>query len=219
MVSVSALACSIFHIDGHVMTVVGADGVHVQPQNTTTLLVCPGQRYDVVVQAKTNPTSSFRFIAKMATAMFTQDVPEEDALTVIGSILYTFDGKTLDFLYDSLNSSWVPGGVFNDFTMKPLSNMSLLSPPDRTINLRTNQTYYEGIGTRIGIGQQPWTLPQVPSLYTALSTGDAAFNESTYGPGVDPYIVKDNEIVEIYMENPQPWPHPMHLHGTSCTYP
>jgi iron transport multicopper oxidase len=201
------------------MTVVGADGVHVQPQNTTSLLVCPGQRYDVVVEAKFNPTSSFRFIAKMATAMFTQDIPEDDALTVIGSILYTFDGKTLDFHCDSLTSSWMPRGVFNDFTMKPLNNTPLLSPPDRTINLRTNQTYYQSIGTRVGIGRQPWTLAQVPSLFTALSTGDAAFNESTYGPGVDPYIVESGEIVQIYMENPQPWPHPMHLHGRSYLTP
>ncbi|KAF2193909.1 multicopper oxidase [Zopfia rhizophila CBS 207.26] len=214
IVSMSALACNFFHINGHNMTIVGIDGVHVHPQEAESLVICAGQRYDVVVTAKTSPKTSFQYIAKMATGMLTNDIPSNRSLTVYGTIVYRDQsGRIFDSLYKYYNSSWLPTTVLNDMRLKPLDNQPLLPPPQQQINFRTNQTYYEGIGTRIAVGRQPWVEPKVPSLYTALSTGISASDPSTYGVGVDPWVLNAGDIVQIYMENPQPWGHPMHLHG------
>lgn len=214
MVSLSALACGQFHIDGHTLTVVGIDGVHVHPQDAETIIVCAGQRYDVVVKTLSNPTTSFKWICKMTTDMLTNDIPPDDAITIIGNFIDNLLNSILGSIFGNLLSpSWTPQAVLDDMTLKPLNDQPLYKNVDRTIALKTNQTYYEGIGTRIGLGTLPWVEPKVPSLYTALSTGDAALDANTYGVGVDPWVIRSNEIVQIYMENPQVWPHPMHLHG------
>ncbi|KAF2123245.1 multicopper oxidase-domain-containing protein [Lophiotrema nucula] len=213
IVNLGALACGEFHIDGHTLSVVGIDGVHVQPRNADTILICAGQRYDVVVTGKLNPLTSFNWVAKMTTDMLTHDIPGDDAVTVVGKVLYTLLGAILNTTANLLSPSWTAQVVLDDMTLKPLDGQKLLTNPTNKIDLKSNQTYYQGIGTRIKIGQEPWVEPKVPSLYTALSTGSAALNASTYGVGVDPWILKSNEIVQVYMENPQAFPHPMHLHG------
>ena len=64
---------------------------------------------------------------------------------------------------------------------------------------------------RTPLNSQPWVPPQVPSLYTALTTG--SMDPATYGPGINPWVVKSGQIVQIHMRNPHMYPHPMHLHG------
>jgi iron transport multicopper oxidase len=213
MVSMSALACGQFHIDGHTLQVVGIDGVQVKPQNADTIVVCASQRYDVIVTGKLGATTSFKWIAKMTTDMLTHDIPSDDALSIIGTVVYSLLGQIINIIASMLTPNWTPQAVLDDMTLTPLDNTPLFSPVTRNISFKVNQTYYDGIGTRIALGSQPWTEPKVPSLYTTFSTGDAAFNETTYGPGVDPWVLKHNDIVQIYMENPSPQPHPMHLHG------
>ncbi|KAF2787450.1 multicopper oxidase [Melanomma pulvis-pyrius CBS 109.77] len=215
LVSTSALVCTHFHIDGHNFTVVAVDGVQTHPELAHTILICSGQSYDMIVTGKEDATTSFQWIAKMSTDMMTHSGPSEDLLSVIGRAGYDLDDvdDTSDSSSPNVSPQWSPTAFLNDMTLKPLDDTPLLTPVDQEIRLSTNQTYYEGIGTRIGLGYSPWTEPKVPSFYTALSTGDAASDAATYGPGVDPWVLRSNNIVQIYMENPQQWPHPMHLHG------
>jgi iron transport multicopper oxidase len=213
MVSLSALACGQFHIDGHQLTVVGIDGVQTKPQKVDTILICAGQRYDVIVQGNLGAKGAYQYIAKMTTDMLTNNIPPADRITVIGKIVDSLLANLLNLLNNILTSNWKAQLVLDDMTLKPLANTPLYTGVTQKLNFKSNQTYYPGIGTRIGIGAQPWVAPKVPSAFTALSTGTNALNESTYGVGVDPHIIKYGDIVQIYMENPQPWPHPMHLHG------
>ncbi|PSN75263.1 hypothetical protein BS50DRAFT_36444 [Corynespora cassiicola Philippines] len=215
IVSFSALACGQFHIEGHPLSVVAIDGVPTHPKDATTIIVCAGQSYDVVVTGKENANNNVQYIAKMSPDMLTGPPPRDEDITVIGEILYEVLGSLLDLLSGLLDPSWKPdtNTILNDMTLTPLDDQPLLKNPQSNIVLRTNQTYYEGIGSRIGLGDQPWTEPKVPSLYTALSTGEAASQASTYGIGTDPWVIKSGHVVQVYMENPQVWPHPMHLHG------
>ncbi|ORY02655.1 laccase-2 precursor [Clohesyomyces aquaticus] len=214
IVSLSALACGEFHIDEHTLSVVGIDGVQVHPQDADTIIVCAGQRYDVVVQAKANPLSNFKYIVKMATDMLTDNIPPADDITVTGSIIYNLVSGLVDTVFNVLlGSSWTPQAVLDDMMLKPLDNQALYSPVTLNVEFVINQTYYAGIGSRIKIGNEPWVEPKVPSLYTALSAGSAAFNASTYGVGADPWITNQGDVVQVYLQNPQTYPHPMHLHG------
>ncbi|KAF2713502.1 multicopper oxidase [Pleomassaria siparia CBS 279.74] len=215
IVSMSALACTQFHIDGHVLSVVGVDGVHTHPQDTKTIDVCAGQSYDVIVTGLKNQRKSKQWIAKMLTDMMTNGPPPDDHLSVIGKADYRPRGRMLNIPWKTITPQWAPQTALNDMTLRPLDGQKILRHVQNEIRLRTNQTYYEDIGTRIGIGYEPWVEPKIPTLYTALSTGQHADDPSTYGVGVDPWVLNSNEVVQIYMENPQPWPHPMHLHGHS----
>jgi iron transport multicopper oxidase len=212
IVNTGGLACGLFHIQGYTMSVVEMDGVQTQPRDADTIIICAGQSYGVVVQGKTNPLGGANYIVKMTTDMLTGNIPSEDQRTVIGKLVYTLLGSILDLITDILTPNWSPAGQLDDFSMQPLDGQKLLSPVDNKIELFTNQTYFPNIGTRIGLGLQPWVPPKVPSLYTALTTGNAALDPATYGPGTNPWVLKSGQVVQIHYQNTHPYPHPMHLH-------
>lgn len=170
------------------------------------------------------------YIVKMSTDMLTESIPSNRTMSMIGEIALENDASmpadvsehefsAESYVFEDVSNApstldydWVSDAVLDDATLVPLDNLPLLKNVTRRIDFRVDQVYYEGIGSRIGIGMQPYTAPKVPSLLSAFTTGELAFDESTYGPGSNPYVVEHLDIVEIYMENPQPWPHPMHLH-------
>jgi iron transport multicopper oxidase len=212
IVNTGGLACGSFHIQGYTLKVVEMDGVQTQPKNADTIVICAGQSYGVIVTGKVNPLGGANYIVKLSTDMLTGAIPPVDQITLIGKVVYNLLGSLLDIITDVLTLNWVPAGILDDFSVQPLDGQKLLSPVDNKIELATNQTYFNGIGTRIGVGGQPWVPPKVPSLYTALSTGNAALDPATYGPGVNPWILKSGQVVQIHYQNTHPYPHPMHLH-------
>ncbi|KAF2641185.1 laccase-2 precursor [Massarina eburnea CBS 473.64] len=215
IVNMAALACGEFHIEGHVLSVVAVDGQPVHPKDANVILVCAGQRYDVVVVGKEAPLSSVQYIVKMSTDMLTGQAPLDDNIIVVGNLTYVRNGVRLPInpsFTKLLGASWTASSVLDDTTLIPLDNQPLLTGVTKRVNFRTNQTYYEGIGTRIGVSDQPYIKPKVPALLMAISTGRNAWDPSTYGPGASPQITKLDDVVQIYMENPQAFPHPMHLH-------
>jgi len=212
IVNVGGLACGQFHIQGHTLKVVEVDGVQTQPKDADTIAICAGQSYGVVVQGKSNPLGGANYIVQMSTDMLTGSIPSDSQRTIIGDVLYSLLGSLLNLITDILTLNWVPVGTLDDISLQPLDGQKILSPVDNKIELSTNQTYFPGIGTRTGIGSQPWVPPKVPSLYTALTTGGAAMDPATYGPGTNPWIVKSGQVVQIHYVNTHPYPHPMHLH-------
>ena len=58
-----------------------------------------------------------------------------------------------------------------------------------------------------------YVKPKVPSLYTALTSGEYATNASIYGVNTNSYVLEHNEVVEIVLNNQDPGKHPFHLHG------
>jgi len=214
--NVAAVATQSFEIQDHTMQVVGIDGVQVVPQSTSSITLSAGQRYTVIVQAKSNPTSSFKYAAKMSTDMFTRGIPSSLQLTVQGKVNYVskLRASILNLINNALDTSNLsPSTTLDDLALVPLDGQKLLGPVSQVIAMSFNQTNYPGIGARYSIGAQPWVEQDVPTLFSALSTGAAAMNASTYGPGAVPYVIKSGQIVQISMKNNQPYPHPMHLHG------
>lgn len=216
IVNIGGLACGQFHIEGYKLNVVEADGVQVQSSQTDTIVICAGQSYGVVVVGKNaslGNSANANYIVKLSTDMLTDAVPSANQITIIGNIVQSLIGNLLSLVSNILTVSWVPAGTLDDFNLKPLDGQRLLTPVDNKIELSTNQTFFPGIGTRTGLGPQPWTPPKVPTLFTALTTGSAAMDPATYGPGVNPWVVKSGQVVQIHLQNTHPYPHPMHLHG------
>lgn len=199
----------VFHIDDYSLSVVAVDGVPVVATSTDSINVCAGQSYDVVVTGRSVTDKVPSYIVKMSTDMLTGSPPPAEKMIVIGQANQQDGNKpSTDPGY-----SWSPSNVLDDFNLVPLDGQKLLTNPTNKIHFATNQSYFPGIGTRIAVGDQPYVEPKVPSLFTALTTGNASTQSSTYGPGTVPQILKKDEVVQIYMENSQPYPHPMHLHG------
>ena len=55
--------------------------------------------------------------------------------------------------------------------------------------------------------------PKVPTLYTALTTGETALNPYIYGPNTNAFVLKKNDVIEIVLNNNDTGKHPFHLHG------
>lgn len=58
-----------------------------------------------------------------------------------------------------------------------------------------------------------YTVPNVPALYTALTTGANATSVGIYGDYTNSYVLRKDEIVEIVLNNYDTGKHPFHLHG------
>lgn len=58
-----------------------------------------------------------------------------------------------------------------------------------------------------------YVSPKVPTLYTVLSTGPNATDPTIYGSNTNAFVLAQNEVVEIVLNNDDPGKHPFHLHG------
>ena len=86
--TVSAVECGYVHFSGHAMEIVAVDGVPVEPRCADLIVVCSGQRYDVVLTARDDVFAAYQYIAKMGTEMLTHDVPANESIARIGNIRY-----------------------------------------------------------------------------------------------------------------------------------
>lgn len=46
-----------------------------------------------------------------------------------------------------------------------------------------------------------YRLPQTPSIYQALTSGESAVNPSTYGNLTNAFVLNHNEVIEIVLYN------------------
>jgi iron transport multicopper oxidase len=53
----------------------------------------------------------------------------------------------------------------------------------------------------------------VPTLYTALTTGDEASNPVVYGEYTHSFVLEKDQIVQVVVNNLDSGRHPFHLHG------
>ncbi|KAK3169354.1 hypothetical protein OEA41_008737 [Lepraria neglecta] len=138
---------------------------------------------NVLIHAKPNADANFAFVASMDQSMFDTDA----LLPNTTSYLSYDDTKPLP-----------EAPVINDFNdhfedfAKPLIKIA-------------------GLGTFIN--NITYLSPLVPSLYTALSTGESATSPLVYGVNTDAQVLKHNEIVEVVFNNFDTGSHPIHPHG------
>lgn len=53
----------------------------------------------------------------------------------------------------------------------------------------------------------------MPTLYTALTSGADAANETIYATSTNPFVLEKDSIVELIVNNEHMGRHPFHLHG------
>lgn len=58
-----------------------------------------------------------------------------------------------------------------------------------------------------------YKTPKVPTLYTALSSGQLASNAEVYGTYTHSFVLEKGQVVQIVVDNDDTGKHPFHLHG------
>ena len=58
-----------------------------------------------------------------------------------------------------------------------------------------------------------YASPVVPTLYTALTSGELATNAQIYGTYTHSFVLAKDEIVQLVIDNLDSGRHPFHLHG------
>ncbi|KAF7503465.1 hypothetical protein GJ744_003724 [Endocarpon pusillum] len=207
IISMAALAQAYVHFDQHEMTIIAIDGIYVQPRTVSTLHVVTAQRYDVLLRTKSDKDTNYAFFSNLDTAKLGK-TPGYLHPNATGYLVYDAskpvpsEAPTVDS-YD----------IIDDITLIPYDGQPLLSgPPDASIVL--NVDFFQRDGqNRAGFNNITYIGQKVPSLFTALTTGDDAENPLVYGVNANARVVKQGDLVEVVINNFDNTGHPMHLHG------
>jgi len=204
IINMSALAMFHFHIDGHEIEIIEIDGIDVERTKVTSFPITAAQRYSVLVTAKTDAKQNYILHADMDPAMF-DVVPPELALNVTGTIVYN-EAFTLA---PEEPSQWEE---FNDADLVPVIPEATSAPAQQFV-LNAVFSVLNDYSNKATFNDITYVMPKVPSLYTALTTGDLNSNPEVYGKYTHPMVVKHGEWIEIVINNDDPGNHPFHLHG------
>ncbi|KAF8979003.1 hypothetical protein BGZ46_005940 [Entomortierella lignicola] len=204
IINMSALAMFHFHIDGHDIEIIEIDGIDVERTKVSSFPITAAQRYSVLVTARNDTSSNYILHADMDPAMF-DVVPDDLQLNVTGTIVYNEAASTAP----EEPSQWEP---FDDAQLVPVVPMAT-SEPNRVIALTALFSVLNDYSNKATFNDITYVMPKVPTLYTALSTGNLSSNPEVYGKYTHPLVLNHNDWIEIIINNNDAGNHPFHLHG------
>lgn len=102
---------------------------------------------------------------------------------------------------------------FDDFALVPYDKEALYSNVDQSITLDMKMDNLNDGANYAFFNDITYVAPKVPTLYTVLSTGANATNPVIYGQNTNAFVLAQNQVVEIILNNDDPGKHPFHLHG------
>ncbi|CAH0515244.1 unnamed protein product [Peronospora belbahrii] len=228
LINTSAMAAFNVSIDGHTFQVVAADAEYLEPStliNTVTMNV--GQRYDILVQAKSAPSQNQVQVSQMAplgsfwlrvhslfglpwTARLAEEVPEgfnPDALAIIDYQR----GATAD----PTTSNWATVVAIGEFDYIPAVPVVLPTIPDQRVLveftlavLPPNPDRFLGYISLDEGAFSSMVIPDSPPLFTIAEGADTEDLPTT----ANAIKLKHNDHVEVVVVNETPDQHPFHLH-------
>jgi iron transport multicopper oxidase len=91
--------------------------------------------------------------------------------------------------------------AFDDYSLVPYDKEPLFANPSRVINLTVSMGILENGKPYAFFNDQTYTKPKVPSLYTALTSGEEATNEAVYGDYTNAFVLDHLDVVEVVLTN------------------
>lgn len=195
MVSVAALFSHTVSFEDHEMTIVAVDGEPVNATSASAVTIAAGQRYDVLITGMSNPTRNYAITSVMT----------DTTLQANGILSY---GKNFS---NPAPLNGISESPIDDITLENAIGQELLNSVTQNIALPVS--YTGAYSRRINLGNGTYITPKVPTLYSALTTGENASNPAVYGFGINPYLISSGETIQIVVTNGDDIEHPMHLHG------
>ncbi|KAI0809539.1 Cupredoxin [Xylaria sp. FL0064] len=206
MINIGAFAGQYVWFEGHNMTIVEVDGVYHQPAEAEMIYISAAQRYSFLLATKNETTANYAFVASMDTSLF-DTLPADLNYNVTGWLTYD---DTQPFPKPALVDELDP---FDDMTLIPYDNQTLLREPDKTIELNVIMDNLDDGANYAFFNNVTYKAPNVPTIYTALSAGELATDPTVYGSYTNAFVLDRGEIVQIVVNNLDTGRHPFHLHG------
>ncbi|KAH0848220.1 Iron transport multicopper oxidase FET3 [Fonsecaea pedrosoi] len=203
LVNMAAFAGQYFWIEDHSIKIIEVDGVYTKPAETAMIYLSSGQRCSFLVTTQAETHRNYPMVASMDPTL--SKIRSSASQNVTGWLVYAPDQPLPQ---PQVIDSFDP---FDDVTLEPYDEMSLLPRPDQSIVLSLGMSHAGGI--KWFFNKTRYAAPEIPSLYTALSSGPSATNDSIYGSTTNPFVLQHNSVVEIILYNHHMVRHPFHLHG------
>lgn len=206
IINVGAFAGQYFWFEGHTMRIVEVDGIYTEAAEADLVYITAAQRYSVLVTMKNDTSTNYAYVGSMDQSLFDK-VPASLNPNGTGWLVYDNTAPLpTPALLDEFNE-------FDDFTLVPTDGEELLGPVDYSFNLDLKMDNLGDGANYAFFNDITYISPKVPTLYTALSSGDLANNATIYGVNSNPYILQHNDVIEIILNNNDTGKHPFHLHG------
>lgn len=206
VVNIGAFAGQYIWFEDHNMTIIEVDGIYTEKQNVQAIYLGAAQRCSFLITAKNDTSQNFAFVASMDTTLF-DTIPDGLNWNVTGWLQYN---TTADLpaaaLVDEYND-------FNDWDLVPYDQEPLLTEPDQSIKLEVIMANLGNGASYAFFNNISYVSPKVPSLYTAMTTGNDANNAAVYGEYSHAFVLQKDQVVEIVVNNDDTGKHPFHLHG------
>ncbi|KAJ1850104.1 ferroxidase fet3 [Coemansia sp. RSA 2611] len=195
-----------FSIPGHKLEVIEADGIMSEPHIVDGLDLAPAQRYSAIVTAL--DTDEFNYIYNCTLyADFVPWTPGMNPRVYTGLVEYNAHAPTKEYaLSDDRQLAWA-----TDIGMHALDGYPM-PPADRHIDLTSRLYITDDLRNLRTLDTLPYIEPQVPTLFTAMTTGSLAMDPRVYGPQAQAFVIPHMQNVEITIKNIEGLPHAMHLH-------
>ncbi|KAI9673750.1 MAG: hypothetical protein M1829_003987 [Trizodia sp. TS-e1964] len=206
LINIGAFAAQYFWIEGHDMMVVEVDGVYTESTQAKMIYIAPAQRYSFLVTTKNQTDTNFAISGSMDEDLFDK-VPDGLNPNVTGWLIYNPNANL------PAPVEIVEFDPFDDFALVPHDGQKLYEKADYSITLDLKMGNLGDGANYAFFNDISWVAPKVPTLYSALSTGDAAMDPVVYGVSTNSYTLKKDDIVEIILNSNDPGKHPFHLHG------
>ena len=207
VINMAAFSQIYLNLEDHELTIIEVDGVYTEPTPVKSIYVATAQRYGVLVKAKTDASRNYAFKASLDINAFdhTTKYLQENAT---GQLVYN---KNASPARPHAIDDW---GVIDDFNLVPQDRMPLLSgTPDQIITMDLNFSTINN-QNRATWNDKTFIAPKVPSLATAMSAGEHAWNPEIYGSNTNAHVLpKQGGLVEIIINNYDDGQHPIHIHG------
>ncbi|KAF9364456.1 hypothetical protein BGX34_001436 [Mortierella sp. NVP85] len=199
-----------FSIDGHILKVIEADGVAIQPYDVQRLTIDVGQRYSVVLNTDQR-LNNYWVHAVMDTSRFSGDV---SALNTAIKAILRYRGAPI--ASPSGDPKAPPPDGLRDLDPSALKPLNPQNPPtvDQSIPLYVALKIQEN-NTPIGsVNDVTWRPPKVPILVQVKSATPAG--ELTPSPMLvlpPPTPSTPPKGIEFVINNPNSFSEPFHLRG------
>lgn len=207
IVNLGGFVSQYLYMEDHEFEIVEVDGVYVEKNTTDLLYITVAQRYGVLIKTKESADKNYCFMSKFDEDML--DVtPSDLLLNNTNFIIYDDDAdKPEQYMIDSLDD------FFDDFYLHPSNNETLFDDADYTI---TVDVAMDNLGNGVNyafFNNITYTYPKVPTLLSVLSAGDKASDPTIYGTNTNTFVLQEDDVVDIVLNNLDTGKHPFHLHG------
>lgn len=190
------------YFDGHPVEIIESDGIYTKPQKVSSVYIVTAQRYSVLLSTKKISDKNFGILMAL-------DVQKYDDPTVC-----TLPNLTAALVYDKAKplagtptvTQW---STFDDFDLVPLDGQRAeTGKPDLSIGLTLDFATIDG-QNRAVFNDITYLMQKVPTLYTAISSGQAAWNPDIYGHNAHVFVANDSQLIEIKIANMDGGSHPV----------